>query len=88
MLDKDRKQVLIQEYRAHEQDTGSTELQIAILTERITHLTGHLRVHRKDFQCRRGLLGLVGHRRRLLSYLSREDVSRYKTLITRLGLRR
>lgn len=88
MLDKDRKQGLIQEYRAHEQDTGSTEVQIAILTERITHLTGHLRVHLKDFQCRRGLLGLVGQRRRLLSYLSREDVSRYRTLITRLGLRR
>ena len=88
MLDTERKQALIQDYRAHEQDTGSTEVQIAILTERITQLTDHLRANHKDFQCRRGLLSLVGQRRRLLSYLTREDVGRYRTLITRLGLRR
>ena len=88
MLDQERKQALIQEYRAHEQDTGSAEVQIAIMTERISQLTSHLRTHRKDFQCRRGLLQLVGKRRRLLSYISREDVGRYRTLLARLGLRR
>jgi len=88
MLGTERKQALIQDYRAHEQDTGSTEVQIAILTERINQLTDHLRANHKDHQCRRGLMRLVGHRRRLLSYLSREEVGRYRTLITRLGLRR
>ena len=88
MLVTERKQALIQDYRAHEQDTGSSEVQIAILTERIKQLTDHLRANHKDYQCRRGLLRLVGRRRRLLSYLSREDVGRYRTLTTRLGLRR
>ena len=88
MLGNERKQVLIQEYRAHEKDTGSSEVQIAILTARISHLTDHLRANHKDHQCRRGLLTLVGRRRRLLSYLTREDMGRYRTLLSRLGLRR
>lgn len=88
MLDTDRKQASIEQYRTHDTDTGSTEVQVALLTERITHLTAHLRAHHKDHQCRRGLLGLVGQRRRLLTYLSREDVGRYRTLLARLGLRR
>ena len=88
MLDTDRKQTIIQEYRAHELDTGSAEVQVALLTERITELTAHLRTHHKDHQCRRGLLSLVGQRRRLLSYVTRQDVGRYRTLIGRLGLRR
>lgn len=87
MLSNERKQTLVLEYRAHEKDTGSTEVQVAILTERINQLTSHLRTHQKDHQCRRGLLRLVGHRRRLLSYLSREDLGRYRTAIKRLGLR-
>jgi len=87
-LDRDRKQTLVQEFRGHEADTGSTEVQVALLTGRINELTQHLRANHKDHQCRRGLLGLVGQRRRLLSYLSREDVGRYRTLIGRLGLRR
>ncbi len=88
MLYTERKRVLIEDYRAHDRDTGSPEVQIALLTERITQLTQHLRGHHKDHQCRRGLLGLVGQRRRLLSYLTREDVGRYRTVISRLGLRR
>ena len=88
MLDTDRKQVIIGEYRSHDKDTGSTDVQIALLTERINELSGHLRTHRKDHQSRRGLLQLVGQRRRLLAYLSREDVGRYRNLIASLGLRR
>jgi len=87
MLTNERKQALTTEYRAHETDTGSTEVQVALLTGRISQLTGHLQVHRKDHQCRRGLLHLVGRRRRLLSYLNREDPERYRSLISRLGLR-
>ena len=88
MLDTGQKQAVIEEYRAHDQDTGSTEVQIALLTERISGLSGHLRGHHKDHQSRRGLLQMVGQRRRLLSYLSREDLGRYGSLIARLGLRR
>lgn len=88
MLGEDRKQAVIEEYRVHERDTGSAEVQVALLTERILHLSGHLRIHRKDHASRRGLLQMVGQRRRLLAYVSREDVGRYKRLITRLGLRR
>ncbi|PKB68533.1 MAG: 30S ribosomal protein S15 [SAR202 cluster bacterium Io17-Chloro-G3] len=88
MLDLDRKQTIIGEYQTHEKDTGSTEVQVALLTERITELSGHLRAHRKDHQSRRGLLQLVGQRRRLLRYLSREDISRYRNVIASLGLRR
>jgi small subunit ribosomal protein S15 len=87
-LDKDRKTGLIQEYQSREGDTGSTEVQVALLTERIRQLTEHMRSNRHDFHTQRGLLKLVGDRRRLLNYLSREDVSRYNTLIKRLGLRK
>ena len=88
MLDLDRKQTIIGEYQAHAKDTGSTEVQVALLTERITESSGHLRAHHKDHQSRRGLLQLVGQRRRLLRYLSREDISRYRNVIASLGLRR
>lgn len=78
----------ISDYRLHDTDTGSPEVQVALLTERINHLTGHLRVHAKDHHSRRGLLMLVGRRRRLLDYVKRNDVERYRALIARLGLRR
>lgn len=84
----ERKQSLIQEYATHEGDTGSPEVQVAILTERITGLTEHLKIHQKDFASRRGLLMMVGQRRRLLDYLRRTHVGRYQRLIERLGLRR
>ena len=88
MLDGDTKTNIIQEYRLHQKDTGSAEIQVAVLTENIKSLTDHLRTHRKDVHSRRGLQGMVSKRRRLLNYLSNEDVNRYQTLITRLGLRR
>jgi small subunit ribosomal protein S15 len=78
----------IGEHRLHETDTGSPEVQVALLTERINHLTEHLKVHAKDHHSRRGLLVLVGRRRRLLDYLRRNDVERYRALIAKLGLRR
>ena len=78
----------IAEHRLHETDTGSPEVQIALLTHRINHLTDHLRVHRKDHHSRRGLLMLVGQRRRLLDYVRRNDVERYRAIIAKLGLRR
>jgi len=78
----------IAEHRLHETDTGSTEVLVALLTERINHLTEHLKVHQKDHHSRRGLLVLVGRRRRLLDYLRRNDVERYRALIAKLGLRR
>ena len=82
------KAATIAEYRTHDTDTGSPEVQIAILTERINHLTEHLKVHKKDHHSRRGLLMLVGRRRRLLDYVKDNDVERYRALIARLGLRR
>ena len=78
----------IAEHRLHESDTGSTEVQVGLLTARINHLTDHLKVHKKDHHSRRGLLMLVGRRRRLLDYLRRNDVERYRALIAKLGLRR
>ena len=78
----------IADHRLHETDTGSPEVQIALLTDRINHLTEHLKVHKKDHHSRRGLLMLVGRRRRLLDYLRRNDVERYRALIAKLGLRR
>jgi small subunit ribosomal protein S15 len=84
----ERKQALITDYATHAGDTGSPEVQVAILTERITGLTEHLKAHQKDFASRRGLLMMVGQRRRLLDYLRRTDEGRYQTLIERLGLRR
>ncbi len=88
MLTKDIKQGLISEYRRSDEDTGSPEVQIAVLSKRIDELTEHLRTHKKDHHSRRGLLQLVGRRRRLLEYLRREDIERYRAVIGRLGLRR
>ncbi len=87
-ITKERKQELIQEYRHDDQDTGSPEVQIAILTTRINNLTQHMRVHSKDFASRRGLLALVSRRRRLLDYLRRIDPQRYLAIIGRLGIRK
>lgn len=84
----ERKQELIKEYETKAGDTGSPEVQVAILSERIRNLTDHLASHAKDFHSRRGLLVMVGQRRRLLDYLKRSSNARYETLITRLGLRR
>jgi small subunit ribosomal protein S15 len=84
----ERKQTLITEYRTKEDDTGSPEVQVAILSERIRNLTDHLGGHKKDHHSRRGLLVMVGQRRSLLDYLKRKDVKRYEQLISRLGLRR
>ena len=81
-------QTIVEEFDTHDTDTGSPEVQVALLTERINHLTDHLRVHKKDHHSRRGLLMLVGKRRRLLDYLRSQNVERYRTLIARLGLRR
>jgi small subunit ribosomal protein S15 len=87
-LDKEKKTEIISNYKTKEGDTGSTEVQVALLTERIQQLTAHMATHRKDHHTQRGLLKLVGQRRRLLAYLSREDVGRYNSLIKRLGLRK
>jgi small subunit ribosomal protein S15 len=84
----ENKDAIIQEYATHEGDTGSVEVQVAVLTARIQHLTEHMREHKHDFHSRRGLLKLVGRRRRLLKYVQKKDVERYRTLIARLGLRR
>ena len=82
------KQQIIKEYQAHDTDTGSPEVQIALLTDRIAHLTEHLKVHKGDHHTRRGLMKLIGQRRRLLDYVQRDDVERYRALIGRLGIRR
>jgi small subunit ribosomal protein S15 len=84
----ERKQALIEEYATQSGDTGSPEVQVAILSERIRNLTEHLQTHNKDFHSRRGLLVMVGQRRRLLDYLKRKEESRYQALVQRLGLRR
>ncbi|GEB30897.1 small subunit ribosomal protein S15 [Brevibacillus sp. 1238] len=87
-LSQERKTQLIQEFRTHDNDTGSPEVQIAILTENINNLNGHLRTHKKDHHSRRGLLKMVGQRRNLLTYLREADVQRYRSVVDRLGLRR
>jgi small subunit ribosomal protein S15 len=87
-LSKEQKQEIIRKFQIHELDTGSPEVQIAILTERINLLTGHLKVHSKDHHSRRGLLKMVGERRRLLNYLKRQSPDRYTNLIKALGLRK
>ena len=84
----ENKDAIIREHAAHEGDTGSAEVQVAVLTARIQHLTEHMRVHKHDFHSRRGLLKMVGKRRRLLKYLQKKDVERYRALIQKLGLRR
>jgi small subunit ribosomal protein S15 len=87
-ITQQRKNELIEEYRTHDTDTGSPEVQIAVLTEEINNLNGHLRTHKKDHHSRRGLLKMVGRRRNLLTYLRNKDVTRYRDLINKLGLRR
>ncbi len=84
----ENKEQLMQDYATHDGDTGSPEVQVAVLTTRIRHLTEHMREHKHDFHSRRGLLQMVGQRRRLLKYLQKKDVERYRMLIGRLGLRR
>jgi len=87
-LETQEKQKIIEEYKVHDNDTGSPEVQVAILTQRINELTEHFKVHKQDHHSRRGLLKLVGRRRRLLDYLKRKDLGRYKTTIERLGIRK
>ncbi|SMC20409.1 SSU ribosomal protein S15P [Desulfacinum hydrothermale DSM 13146] len=88
VLTPERKKEIIEDFKIHPSDTGSPEVQIAILSERIKYLTEHFKVHKKDHHSRRGLLKLVGQRRQLLNYLKRKNIDRYHTLIERLGLRR
>ncbi|WP_066320668.1 30S ribosomal protein S15 [Bacillus sp. FJAT-29814] len=87
-ITQERKNEIINEFKTHENDTGSAEVQIAVLTEQINKLNDHLRTHKKDHHSRRGLLKMVGKRRNLLTYLRNKDVQRYRELINRLGLRR
>ena len=87
-MDKKQKTKIMEDYALHEGDTGSTEVQVALLTERINHLTGHMVANRHDFHTRHGLIKLVGKRRRLLAYLTKENLDRYHNLIRRLGLRK
>ena len=87
-MENERKKEIVEQFKVHEKDSGSTNVQVAILTERINDLTEHLKLHRHDHHSQRGLLKLVGQRRRLLKYLYREDVNQYRDLIARLGLRR
>ena len=87
-MQKDLKQNIIESYRTHEKDTGSPEVQIAILTNRINNLTEHLKSKNKDHHSRRGLLKMVGHRRNLLNYLQKKDINRYREIIEKLGLRK
>jgi len=87
-LDKEKRVDTIDKFKLHEGDTGSTEVQVALLTERINRLTEHMAANRHDFHTQRGLLKLVGQRKRLLAYLSKEDTDRYQKLISRLGLRK
>ena len=88
MMRKEEKNAIIAEYRLNEKDTGSPEVQIAILTRQIADLTEHLKVHKKDHHSRRGLLKMVGRRRNMLNYLQKKDVQRYRDIIAKLGLRK
>jgi small subunit ribosomal protein S15 len=88
LLTKERKTEIIDEFATHEGDTGSPEVQVALLTERIKYLTEHMKAHKHDYHTRRGLLKLVGQRRRQLRYLNSRDVNRYREVVARLGLRR
>ena len=87
-MTKERKQEIITTYKRDEKDTGSPEVQVALLTERINELTEHLKIHKKDNHSRRGLLKMVGKRRNLLNYLAKKDVNRYRTIVEKLGLRK
>ena len=88
MITKDEKTAIIEQYKTHEGDTGSPEVQIAILTHRISTLTEHLKTNKKDHHSRRGLLKMVGHRRNLLNYLQKKDIERYRAIVAKLGLRK
>ena len=88
MIRKDEKTAVIEANRIHETDTGSPEVQIAVLTRRINDLTEHLKTHKKDHHSRRGLLKMVGHRRNLLNYLMKKDINRYRSIIEKLGIRK
>jgi small subunit ribosomal protein S15 len=88
MIEKEKKLATVRQYQLHEKDSGSAEVQVALLTERINQMTEHFKTHEHDHHSRRGLLKLVGQRRRLLTYLSNNDVKRYRELIARLGLRK
>lgn len=88
MMTKDEKQAIISQYATHEGDTGSPEVQIAVLTSRINTLTEHLKQNKKDFHSRRGLQKMIGHRRNLLNYLQNNDIERYRAIVGKLGLRR
>lgn len=87
-LTKEKKEEIIGSFKKHDSDTGSAEVQIALLTERINQLTGHFKIHKKDHHSRRGLLKLVGQRRRFLDYLKKNNIERYRTIITKLGIRK
>ena len=87
-MTQEEKNAVIAEYATHEGDTGSPEVQVALLTKRINDLTEHLKIHKKDHHSRRGLLMMVGHRRNLLNYLQKNDIERYRSLIARLGIRK
>ena len=88
MMLPEQKTAIMQEYATHEGDTGSPEVQIAVLTKRISDLTEHLKTHKKDHHSRRGLLKMVGHRRNLLNYLMKKDINRYRAIIEKLGIRK
>ncbi|MCD6181035.1 MAG: 30S ribosomal protein S15 [Candidatus Cloacimonetes bacterium] len=87
-LNKEAKSAIMAEFKLHESDTGSPEVQVALITERIKDITEHLKVHKKDFHTRRGLLKLIGQRRRLLDYMKKKDIERYRSIVSALGLRR
>ncbi len=86
-LVRERKSTIIEEHKTHDTDTGSPEVQVALLTARINQLTEHLKAHKKDFHSRRGLMMMVGRRKRMLTYLSNKDIERYRALVSRLGIR-
>jgi small subunit ribosomal protein S15 len=87
-MDPNDKKKIIDEFKVHDSDTGSPEVQVALLTERINYLTEHFKTHKKDYHSRRGLLKLVGSRRKLLEYLKKKDIERYRAIVKKLGLRR
>lgn len=87
-MEEMKKKSIIESFRSHDSDTGSPEVQIALLTERINHLNEHLKVHKKDFHSRRGLLKMVGKRRNMLNYLKKKEIDKYRQLIEKLGLRK
>ncbi|RQD67802.1 MAG: 30S ribosomal protein S15 [Tindallia sp. MSAO_Bac2] len=87
-MEENKKKSIIEAYKLHESDTGSPEVQIALMTDRINHLNEHLKTHKKDFHSRRGLLKMVGKRRNLLNYLKKKDIAKYRQLIEKLGLRK